>query len=135
MYAYTDGDMTKHNISKRWLETDDTVVVISTQVLNELYVTLAKYKIPHDKIVAIIDEVSSQAEVVPVSSRTVKIALAVKNRYDFSYWDSLILATSLESGCALLISEDLSNKQVVDGSELQIDETTNVRTTIRNPFA
>jgi predicted nucleic acid-binding protein len=44
-------------------------------------------------------------------------------KYQFSYWDSLILAAALESGCIWLYSEDLQDGQ-------QIENTL----TIRNPF-
>jgi predicted nucleic acid-binding protein len=44
--------------------------------------------------------------------------------YSRAYFDSLILAAALESGCDSLASEDMQNGLVIES-----------RLTIRNPFA
>jgi len=38
---------------------------------------------------------------------------AVKSRYQYSYWDSLIIATALILDCAILYSEDLHYDQFI----------------------
>ena len=43
--------------------------------------------------------------------------------YAFSYWDSLVISSALESGCSILYSEDMQNGQVI-----------NKKLTIKNPF-
>lgn len=43
--------------------------------------------------------------------------------YVFSYWDSLVISSALESGCSILYSEDMQNGQVI-----------NKKLTIKNPF-
>jgi predicted nucleic acid-binding protein len=40
-------------------------------------------------------------------------------RYQFSYWDSLIVASALESGCGVLYSEDLQSQQRIE-NQLEI---------------
>jgi predicted nucleic acid-binding protein len=49
-------------------------------------------------------------------------ALEIVERHGFSFYDSLIVASAVESGCSILYSEDLHHGQNVQG------------TTIRNPF-
>jgi predicted nucleic acid-binding protein len=49
--------------------------------------------------------------------------LSLKTRYQYSYWDSLILASALESRCQIVYSEDMQDGQ-------QIEHTL----TIQNPF-
>jgi predicted nucleic acid-binding protein len=49
--------------------------------------------------------------------------LAVAERYRFSFYDALIVAAALESGCTTLFSEDLQDGQVIDQT-----------LTVRNPF-
>lgn len=49
-------------------------------------------------------------------------ALAVKTRYGFHWYDSLIVAAALETECNVLYTEDLQAGQVIDGL------------TINNPF-
>lgn len=48
--------------------------------------------------------------------------LDVQARYGFSFYDSLIIAAALESGCTRLYSEDLQHGQQIEGL------------TIENPF-
>ncbi len=48
--------------------------------------------------------------------------LDVQARYGFSFYDSLIIAAALESGCTRLYSEDLQHGQKIEGL------------TIENPF-
>jgi predicted nucleic acid-binding protein len=49
-------------------------------------------------------------------------ALALQERYAFSFYDSLIIAAALEAGSQRLLTEDLHNGQQIDGL------------TIHNPF-
>ncbi|MGR8999378.1 MAG: PIN domain-containing protein [Gammaproteobacteria bacterium] len=49
-------------------------------------------------------------------------SLDVQARYGFSFYDSLIIAAALESGCTRLYSEDLQHGQQIEGL------------TIENPF-
>ena len=44
----------------------------------------------------------------------VKKAVLLKERYGFSFYDSLIIAAALAGGCEYLLSEDLSDGQVID---------------------
>ena len=54
---------------------------------------------------------------------TSKKAIEIKHRYQYSYWDSLIIASALESNCSILYSEDMHHGQVIEG-----------RLTIQNPL-
>jgi predicted nucleic acid-binding protein len=47
----------------------------------------------------------------------------VRSHYQFSYWDSLIIASALETGCSILFSEDMQDGQVIEST-----------LTIRNPL-
>ena len=42
-------------------------------------------------------------------------ALNIRSRYRYSFYDSLIIAAALGSGCSELISEDLQAGQTIDG--------------------
>ncbi len=58
------------------------------------------------------------------SKNTVTNAYSIRNRYRYSYWDSLIIAFALEHGRTKLISEDMQNRQLIED-----------RLSISNPFA
>ena len=118
-YAYTDGDIEKHEAARLLFKNSTDIFIISTQVISELYALLAKYKIKHDTIVSILSEIESLCEIKSVELNTVHNALIIRKRYNFNYWDSLILAAALEHDCRKIYTEDMQDKQVINNS-LQI---------------
>ena len=59
---------------------------------------------------------------VPLTIQTHDRALRIAGRYRYHIYDSLIIAAALEAGCSILYSEDMQDRQVIEGL------------TIRNPF-
>lgn len=93
---------------------------ISAQVLNETANTLIrKFSMPINDIKVIIKRLTIECKVKPLTEKIHFSALTIKERYQFSFYDSLIIASALESGCDILYSEDMQHKQVIDG-QLQI---------------
>ena len=52
---------------------------------------------------------------VQPSLRLYHASLDIRSRYRFAYYDSLIVAAALDAGCATLYSEDLQNRQRIEG--------------------
>lgn len=98
--------------------------VISTQVLQELFVSLTQ-KIPLPiagrKARTILEDLCAW-DVVVNDEQSVLAAIDLKAKWQLSFWDSLILEAARRSGATILYSEDLSNGQQVGG------------VTIVNPF-
>ena len=57
----------------------------------------------------------SNNEVHTNQPQTIFKACNVAERYQFSFYDSLIIAAALESNCNILYSEDLQYNQIIDG--------------------
>ncbi|MDR0516641.1 MAG: PIN domain-containing protein [Fibromonadaceae bacterium] len=49
-------------------------------------------------------------------SSTVKKSLALNERYGYSYYDCLIIASALESNCKYLFSEDMQHGQIIENT-------------------
>lgn len=97
---------------------------ISTQVLNEISsVMFKKFDKTAKEIKNIIIELSNFFNIAVVSQKTILKALNIKNLTHYSYYDSLIIASSLECNCKKLFSEDMSHLQVIEN-----------KLTILNPF-
>lgn len=97
---------------------------ISTQVLSEnANVCRRKLALDLATIEQHISNLIAACTIASIQSDTVIKALAISNRYGFGYYDSLIVATAIESGCDLLYSEDMQDGQVIDG-----------KLTVVNPF-
>ena len=96
--------------------------IISTQVLSELANTLSrKFRLSYDVVAQAVTEVQDSCAVLPVMPETIAQALSLANKYQYSYYDSLILA--LSAGCGTLFTEDMQHGQVIEGL-----------LTINNPF-
>jgi predicted nucleic acid-binding protein len=61
---------------------------------------------------------------LPITLATHEAALGIAGTFGYRFYDSLIIASALEAGCATLYSEDMQDGQVIEGA-----------LTIRNPFA
>lgn len=99
--------------------------IISVQVLNEFAsVASRKLRMSWDEIREILDTLRRVCTVESLSEATHNLGLTLAQRYGFSVYDSMILASALLSGCELLYSEDLQHGQRIDD-----------RLTVRNPFS
>ena len=92
-------------------------IVVSVQVLNELHFNMVrKFKIDDDMAFKAIQEnVFTIASVETLTAQIYTKAFQIRKQYNISYWDSLVVASALESGCTKLYSEDMQEGLVVDG--------------------
>jgi predicted nucleic acid-binding protein len=89
--------------------------VISVQVMNEFaVVALRKLKMPLNEVREILDTIRAVCAVETITVETHDRGLAVFERYRFSFYDSILVATALISGAKILYSEDLQHGQVID---------------------
>jgi predicted nucleic acid-binding protein len=95
-------------------------LVVSTQILGELYNVLIKRKFrTQTQAQEIISQLVAGFDIFEVASVQVLEAIGTNIRYGYSYWDSLIIATALQSNCNILYSEDMQHDQVIE-SKLRI---------------
>jgi predicted nucleic acid-binding protein len=88
---------------------------ISAQVLNEFAaVALRKLKMPVNEVREVLDGIRSVCSVEPVSVVTHERGLAIHERYRFSFYDSVLVATALIAGNKILFSEDMQHAQLID---------------------
>jgi predicted nucleic acid-binding protein len=92
-----------------------TEVVISAQVLNEFSnVAFRKLAYSAFQVSAQLHAFMNAFTVVPLLPAYTLQAIAVKDRYGYAYYDSLIIATALQTGCTHLYSEDMHHGQTID---------------------
>ena len=110
IYIYSQDE--PHKQQRAIACTQAPLIWISTQVLNEtINVLRRKFKLDYNQITDVVTELTQQFQVATVSTETINQALGIAQRYQFSYFDSLIVASALESRCSQLFSEDLHNSQ------------------------
>jgi predicted nucleic acid-binding protein len=88
---------------------------ISVQVLNEFTaVASRKLKMPLVEIREVLETIRDICRTEPLTIEDHDRACEIMERYRFSFYDSVILASALHAGCKILYSEDLQHGQVID---------------------
>jgi predicted nucleic acid-binding protein len=95
--------------------------IVSVQVLNETANTLRRrFAAVWPRIAQIIESVlESCPNPLALSLETHRTGLRICQRYGYSVYDGLILASALEAGCATLYTEDLQHGQIIDGLSIE----------------
>jgi predicted nucleic acid-binding protein len=125
VYLFDDSEPKKQAKARKLLEGEKRELVVSTQVLQELYVALTKGRDP-----IATPEIAEQAvreasgySVVQVDVPLVLSAIESSRKHRLSFWDALIVRAASHHDCGTLLSEGLNDGQVIDG------------VTVENPFA
>ncbi len=127
VYLFDKIDTNKHqcaeNLLQRTLELGTGC--ISYQVVQEtINVITRKLNATTDEARQLLDRVLIPLWHVNPTQMLYRRGLDLQARYQFSFYDSLIVAAALEAGCNTLYSEDLQHGQKIEG-----------RLTIENPFS
>jgi len=117
VYSLDQSDSGKRKKCRNLIKslTDENSGVISTQVLQELYVA-ATAKLGADPLL-VKDIIRSleRLETVVVSPTLIKEAIDCSLINRLSFWDALIVVTAESAHCDILWTEDLNHGQVIRG--------------------
>ncbi len=123
IYAYDTRDSNKQNQAQALLlnATRSQTAVLSSQVLGEFFVVVTR-KIPQPMTSSEAAEVIAELgtlEVISLDFSLVQRAIATQQKYEISYWDSLIISAAERAGCVRILSEDLNHGQMYHGIKVQ----------------
>jgi len=91
-------------------------IIISTQVVNEVAANLLKKAtFNEEQIKAVIQSPYRRCTVVEFNLTVFESASDIRSRYNFSFWDSLIISCALSARASILYSEDMQDGLVVAG--------------------
>jgi predicted nucleic acid-binding protein len=79
-------------------------------------VCLKKWSIDRKTIENAIDEICRACIITEIKVETIKTGMFLQEKYKYSYFDSLMLAAALESGCGRIFSEDMHNGQIIENT-------------------
>jgi predicted nucleic acid-binding protein len=120
IYLFDETNDRKRNIAERIVKTalETRTARISHQVVQEtLNVVTRKLPSPMTAENAqrfLVQVLAPLWQIMP-NIALYSRGLDVQARYGFSFYDSLIIAAALESGCTRLYSEDLQHGQQIEG--------------------
>jgi len=114
IYMYAKDDENKRKVAQQVL--DDNICLTSIQVLNEISNVLCKkFLLSTMQILSILDNIETVCDdALPVQRETINTALRIKDRYGFSFFDCLMLASAIEGNCHVIFTEDMSDGQIIN---------------------
>lgn len=119
------AEQRKHEVAVDLLTEDPDNLVVSTQVLQEVYVVVTRKlakPLDEDRAARAIRALT-RLEVVGMDADRVLTAIDTSLAARISLWDALIIEAARSAGCTRVLSEDLSDGQVINGVRIE------------NPFA
>ena len=120
VYSFDPDAPQKQIIAKRLIQSAlaDGNGLISYQVVQEfLNVATRKFVKPlsltdcQEYLQTVLNPLCS----VFVTIELYQMALKMRDRYNYSFYDSLIIAAAIDAGCSRLYSEDLQHNQQISG--------------------
>jgi predicted nucleic acid-binding protein len=124
VYLYDADTPERQRKARGVLERDSVYFAISTQVLQEFYVTVtrkfAKSMAEEDVLIAM--RRLRELPTVKVDVPMIFEAIDLGRRFQLSFWDALIARAALAAGCTRLLTEDLQH-------QMRIGDLT-----VENPF-
>jgi predicted nucleic acid-binding protein len=92
--------------------------VVSLQVLQEYFVTVTR-KLGVDAAIARRKvELIAEFDVASPDVLDILAAIDLHRLHGIRFWDALIVRSAKQSGCGVLLSEDMQNAREIDGVEI-----------------
>jgi len=128
LYAFTEIDekskeeeIAKHTTASKIILED---INISTQVINEVSSNMIrKLKFSNSEVREFVESCYGRYNIINFSEELFVVASEVRENYNVSYYDSLIVSAGLKANATILYSEDMQHNLVINDS-----------LTIINPF-
>lgn len=120
VYLQSGLDPMKTKICRQLFETSasQNILVISTQILQEFYVTMTR-KLGHDPItIKKLLSLFTDFEIVMTHPANIFEAIDISVLHQLSFWDSLVLSAAIAGHCKYIYSEDLQHGLVIRGVEI-----------------
>ena len=114
IYLYSDDEDEKRDAAYKILNGNKCVT--STQTLNESSnIWYKKYNLNKIIITKYLNEIESVCDdIMLIQRKTINRALIIKDRYGYSYYDCLMLASALEGNCDIIFTEDMNDGQFIE---------------------
>jgi predicted nucleic acid-binding protein len=120
LYTLDRANVEKRGISREVLNrsVEEGAATISFQVVQEVLNTVSRKFEPRftlEQAHHLLEEILVPMWRVAPSQSLYELGLDLRERYRYSFYDSLIIAAALSSGCDRLYTEDLQHGQRIEG--------------------
>jgi len=112
IYAFANNNDFRKSIAKDIIAKCN---IISLQAVNETsYILLKKFKLPEEELEKVIQFMKNQFIISSLTTNILDQTITLCKKYDFSFWDSMMIAAALENHCSIIYTEDLSHGQLIE---------------------
>ena len=92
-------------------------VIITVQIINEVCVNLIKKaNFKEENVKKLIESFYAKYTVHDIAKSILLRASSLRGENQFSFWDSLIISSAIESGCSTLYTEDMQAGLIINDS-------------------
>lgn len=120
LYALDEADPKKQQAARNWRAElwKRRRGRVSFQVLGEFYVNaVRKQPAARDAVRAEVRDLLTWNPII-ADAKLLEQGWKIQDRYQFSYWNALIVAAAKVCGCRYLLTEDLQSGQKLEGIEV-----------------
>ncbi len=89
--------------------------VVSLQILQEYFVTITRKLRVDQRIARRKVELLAEFDVATTDVIDILAAIDLHFLHGFSFWDALVLRAAKQSGCSVLLTEDMQETREIDG--------------------
>jgi predicted nucleic acid-binding protein len=119
VYAFDKGGSPKKRVAERLVNElmEEDRLRLSTQVLQELFVTLTR-KVSRccsiAEALAVLEDLTAWPLMV-IDYAAIRAAVGLADQAKLSFWDALVVVAAARTGAAMLYTEDLNDGQEILG--------------------
>ena len=119
VHAFDKGRSPKKRVAQRLINQlmDEDRLRVSTQVLQELFVTLTRkvsQPCSSDEALAVLEDLTAWP-LMAVDYAAIRAAVGLAGQAKISFWDALVVVAAARTGAAVLYTEDLNDGQEILG--------------------
>ncbi|MBI5196245.1 MAG: PIN domain-containing protein [Nitrospirae bacterium] len=123
VYAYDTSAGEKHKKAVQLMESfwNSGNGIISSQVVQEFFVNVTrKMSKPLDVLTAkeIVKDLLKWNTII-VNGEIILEAIEIQRKHKYSFWDAVIIESAVRGGVVLLLSEDLTDGQIIKGVKIK----------------
>lgn len=112
IYAFGKQDNSKSRIAREIITECN---IISLQAINETVIVLKrKFNFSVKDLQEIIQFFKEKYIVKNIDIHILETAMVIMDKYQYSLWDSMMLASALENKCTEIYSEDMQHNQTIE---------------------
>ncbi|MEZ4528502.1 MAG: PIN domain-containing protein [Desulfobacterales bacterium] len=118
LYAFISSQDSDKSVAARSVIRDNDIV-ISTQVINEVCINLIRKALfTEDEIRDVVNSFYNKYSIIEFSREIVHKASIIREQHEFSFWDSLIVSSAVQSESEILYSEDMHNGFIIENTKI-----------------